>query len=423
MVNYRYRKTVVLVLLFLLANSTSGEGTFVGLPPPAELKDILKQNTNIGDSESADAALEGNAISGTQYQETRILKVGPGEKYRLPSMAASVARDGDSILIDARGNYAGDEVIWSNNDLTIKGVGGKPVISKNEIKNQKALWVIQGNNITIENIEFTGAKVQDGNGAGIRLEGKNLDIRYCYFHNNENGILAGDNRNSTVSIEYNEFANNGAGDGKTHNIYIGRIDKLIARFNYIHHAIVGHNLKSRARVNHILFNRIMDEKDGSASYQIDIPNGGLSYIVGNTIQQGKRSENWSILAFGLEGMEYKRNQLFLINNTIVNDRKDGVFLNSDQTAELLIVNNLFVGTGKFPDRQSVGRHNLVTKNPGFVNRGAYNYKLRPNSIAIDKGIQYNSIGVKVDFEYAHKAKAMIRSINGKIDHGAYEFHP
>jgi len=34
--------------------------------------------------------------------------------------------------------------------------------------------------------------------------------------------------------------------------------------------------KSRAYENVILYNRIMDEPDGTSSYNIDLPNGSLS---------------------------------------------------------------------------------------------------------------------------------------------------
>ena len=57
----------------------------------------------------------------------------------------------------------------------------------------KAIWVIKGNNTRVANIEFSGAKVRDKNGAGIRQEGINLTVMGCYFHDNENGILAGRN--------------------------------------------------------------------------------------------------------------------------------------------------------------------------------------------------------------------------------------
>jgi len=66
----------------------------------------------------------------------------------------------------------------------------------------------------IETIEFSGAKAGDRNGAGIRLEGKDLTLRNCFFHHNENGILTAVNEESDIFIEYSDFGYNGSCDGK-----------------------------------------------------------------------------------------------------------------------------------------------------------------------------------------------------------------
>ena len=118
----------------------------------------------------------------------------------------------------------------------------------------------------------------DKNGAGIRMQGTNLTITHCYFHDNENGILAGDNPLSDILIEYSVFSDNGFGDGLSHNMYINRIQSFILRYSYSHNAIVGHTVKSRAQNTSILFNRIMDENNGNASFLIDIPNLSLIHI-------------------------------------------------------------------------------------------------------------------------------------------------
>ncbi|MGI8958446.1 MAG: hypothetical protein ACR2IV_01530 [Bryobacteraceae bacterium] len=125
-------------------------------------------------------------------------------------------------------------------------------------------------------IEFSGAQipVEDGNnGAGIRISGQNMTIKNCYFHNNQDGILESNIAGSHIDIEFSEFANNGAGDGQSHNLYIGSVAALKFAFNYSHDAIVGHLLKSRAAVNYILYNRLTGE-NGTDSYEIDLPNGG-----------------------------------------------------------------------------------------------------------------------------------------------------
>ncbi len=87
----------------------------------------------------------------------------------------------------------------------------------------KGTWLVRGDDVTIENVELSGAKVADRNGAGIRLEGRNFTLRNSYLHDNENGLLAGANPTSEVTIEHCEFARNGAGGGMTHNVYVGSV--------------------------------------------------------------------------------------------------------------------------------------------------------------------------------------------------------
>ncbi|MGK5091866.1 hypothetical protein WDW89_07575, partial [Deltaproteobacteria bacterium TL4] len=284
----------------------------------------------------------------------RVLEVGPGKIYQTPSQAAAVAQDGDWIKIDP-GIYESDAAIWTAKDLRISGNGGFVYLKSNGVTVEgKAIWVIKGNNTTVENIRFSGASVPDRNGAGIRQEGTDLIIRSCYFHDNEDGILAGDNPNSTILIEDSEFARNGYEDGLSHNIYINKIKKLIIRYSYSHHTKVGHNLKSRAYRNYILYNRIMDEDTGRASYQIDLPNGGLSYIIGNFIQQGMKNENDSLISYGGESITNHNPELYVINNTFSNDYYyhdsshdvyyyKGRHLNIYSGAKVTLKNNLFMG--------------------------------------------------------------------------------
>jgi hypothetical protein len=152
-----------------------------------------------------------------------------------------------------------------------------PFESGNDQRNGKGIWVTRGNNIQVENIEFSGARVTDLNGAGIRAEGVGLTICNSSFHDNENGILGG--AYGRLLIEYSEFADNGIGEfGRTHNIYIDEgAGPFIFQHNYSHHAHIGHLVKTRADVNYILYNRIMDEVSGNSSYSIDVPNGGLTH--------------------------------------------------------------------------------------------------------------------------------------------------
>src|SRR6185295_17832841 len=130
-----------------------------------------------------------------------------------PSAAAEIARDGDVIEIDA-GVYARDAAVWRQHRLTIRGVGGRAHLRADGAQVEgKAIWVVKGNDATIESVEFSGAKVSENNGAGIRFEGAGLTVRDCFFHDNENGILTNANQASDILVEHSEFAHNGIGDG------------------------------------------------------------------------------------------------------------------------------------------------------------------------------------------------------------------
>ncbi|HEX4193330.1 MAG TPA: right-handed parallel beta-helix repeat-containing protein, partial [Stellaceae bacterium] len=112
----------------------------------------------------------------------RVVHVGASRDIKSVKDAAAQAKDGDTIEIDA-GTYTGDVAIWRANDLTIRGVGGRPHFAADgEAAEGKAIFVTNGRNIRIENIEFSDAKVGDNNGAGIRAEGPNLTVYNCYFH-------------------------------------------------------------------------------------------------------------------------------------------------------------------------------------------------------------------------------------------------
>ena len=88
------------------------------------------------------------------------LKVGPGQKYAKPSAAFQAARNGDVIEIATAGDYGGDVATITRDKLTVRGVGhGRVKIpAKGRIEGGKAIWVIRGHYVTVENIEFSAAR-------------------------------------------------------------------------------------------------------------------------------------------------------------------------------------------------------------------------------------------------------------------------
>ena len=362
----------------------------------------------------------------TEEPSDGVLRVGPRRKLKRPSQAAQVARDGDIIEIDA-GTYDADAAVWRGNRLSIRGVGGRVHLrAKGARAEDKAIWVVKGDDTTIEGVEFSGAKVPAGNGAGIRLEGTGLTVRNCFFHDNENGILTGANAASDVVVEHSEFARNGKGDGYTHNLYIGNVKSFTLRFSYVHHAVAGHNVKTRAQRNYVAYNRIMDEADGKSSYSLEFPDGGLSFVIGNTIQQGPAAENSTIVSFGAEKLGQPLNELYFVNNTVVNDLPEhGRFIFVKPGAETVkIVNNIFSGAGEIPEEATRQNGNVVLARTDFVNARAFDYRLRAGAAAIGRGVDPGSahgVELRPTAEYVHGAQQRERARSGNLDAGALEY--
>lgn len=357
-----------------------------------------------------------------------VLGVGPAGPYAKPCAAFAAATDGDTIEIDGQGDYAGDVCAIAKSRLTIRGVGGRPEIAAaGESAQGKAIWVVQGDDTTIENIEFSGAAVPDQNGAGIRQEGTNLTVRGCVFRDNENGILASDNADSEILIEQSEFDGNGAGDGYSHNLYINHVRKLVFRYNWSHRARVGHLLKSRAAENYVTYNRISGE-DGSSSYELDFPNGGRTIVMGNLIQQSATTENPTILAYLEEGAsaENPNHQLYVVNNTFVNERSAGRFLQVAEGAEpAVVVNNVLSGTGdsSYPAGSRFDHNVQEDAAKCLTNAEQFDYRLVAGSKCVDAGTDAGSVGdvaLSPTEHYRHPADHTTRRAVGAVDVGAYE---
>jgi hypothetical protein len=294
-----------------------------------------------------------------------VLTVGPGADFRTIGDAARAARDGDTVDI-LPGVYRDDVTVWPQRLLTIRGQPGKTVLdAQGTVAEGKAIWVFRRGDFIVEGIEFRGARAGDRNGAGIRFEAGRLTVKRCVFVDNENGILTANDPAAELVVEDSEFSQAPRDRGPLmHLLYVGHIARFAMRGSRLHQAFEGHLLKSRARVNDLRYNMLYDGPGGTASYELEFPNGGKAIVVGNVIGKSATATNPVAVAFGAEGAVWPDSALYLVNNTLTSDRMWGAWFlrvfkaNFPQGVTVVAVNNLTVGVGIF----SLGANGTFSNN-------------------------------------------------------------
>ena len=246
-----------------------------------------------------------------------ILDVTSGQVFATVSAAITGSGAGDVIAIDA-GLYV-EDFPKITHALTLQGNGGLArLTTPGTPLNGQGIVVVRAD-VTLQSLELVGAAVADGNGAGVRVELGNLVVRDSHIHDNQDGILVNNVSGITVSIARSEIDHNGADDGFSHNVYIGRIDRFTLTDSYIHDAIGGHEVKSRALANVISGSRLQDQ-DGDSGYSIDLPDGGTGTVTGNTLAKGIDTQNRNFVHFGGELYPSNPGSLTVSDNDFINGR-------------------------------------------------------------------------------------------------------
>jgi hypothetical protein len=290
-----------------------------------------------------------------------IIQVSPNSQVHTIAQAAATAKDGDTVVI-APGDYYGDVATWTQDRLTIRaGAGGRVrLIAAGSQAEGKGIWVVTGGKVTIEDIDFRGARAPGHDGAGIRLEKGQLLLRRCGFTDNENGVIAIDGE-ATLEIENSEFGDNGDGSGATHTLLVGSIRSLKVSGSYFHHARRGSLLTSRARDNLLVSNRFTDESGGQGGEELAFPGGGMVGLIGNIIEQSATTTGPAIIAYGADGYTAPVNALYLASNTIVDDKPEGGIMLQARPGERQVqaYNNLLVGASTLQGGQPAGWRDRV----------------------------------------------------------------
>jgi hypothetical protein len=290
-------------------------------------------------------------VSVTAAPGQTVLTVGPDGEYQTIGAAIDAAQNGDLILV-APGTYVNDFADITSR-ITIAGAGGMVnLVATQPLPNEKGIFVVD-NSCQIDNFTFQGAAIPDsegGNGAGIRYQGGELVLDNDAFLDNQNGIMgsAVDNLpQNDFTVTDCTFDNNGQSAGPnagyTHNIYVGfGVDSVVATHDVFERANVGHEFKSRAESNYISNDIFYDGPSGTASYSIDLPDGGSDTVSGNLIEKGPDTQNNNIVHFGGEGIPYAGSALSVTGNDFINDLgASAVAVLNQTTLEVSITGNIF----------------------------------------------------------------------------------
>lgn len=278
-----------------------------------------------------------------------VITMGAGGSYATLADAVAAAVAGDTISI-AAGTYT-DQVASIDVPLTIMGTGG-PVIftqSASELPHLKG-FLITNADTTVENITFQNAAISDdngANGAGIRYQSGDLTVINSRFIGNQDGILAapGTPGTGTILIQNSSFIGNGVASGPRsgleHGIYIGMVASLTVIGSTFQGTLVGHDIKSRARKTTITGNTLDDGVSGTTSYAIDLPNGGLDTVFGNTIDQGPNTGNSSMIAYAAEdpgNTTWPDNALLVSGNLFDNSNQSSIAVHNFSSGVTAVIN-------------------------------------------------------------------------------------
>ena len=273
--------------------------------------------------------------------------MGPNQQYEHPSETARAVQPGDTIKI-APGTYY-DCTVWTTNKITIEGTGPGVVLTDKTCQG-KAVSVIHADDVIVKNITFQRARVHDGNGAGIRAEGIDLTLGNDKFLNNEEGILAGNNPKSSIIVRNSEFDHNGTcRSACAHGIYVDDIALLRIEHSRFFDTQAAHHIKLRAKRTELIDNHIEDGPNGTASYEVDIPNGGALVMIGNVLEKGPKNQNrTAAIMIGEEGVSQPTSELLFKGNVFANDGPPTAFVDNITATPAQLIGNTFKGNAIKP---------------------------------------------------------------------------
>ncbi|KQT33774.1 hypothetical protein ASG29_04815 [Sphingomonas sp. Leaf412] len=227
-------------------------------------------------------------------------------------------RGQDATVLIAPGTYR-ECAIQQAGRITFKAAQPGSVVFDGTACEGKAAFVLRGQGSTVDGIVFRNMRVEDGNGAGIRIELGDLTVRNSMFLDSQEGILGATDQRTRIAIDRSTFAGLGQCDETpdcAHSVYVGTGGGVTITNSRFERGRGGHYVKIRAPRVDIADNSFDDTAGRKTNYMIDLPEGATGRIAGNMFVQGTHKENWSgLIVVAAEARKYRSAGLVVEGNT------------------------------------------------------------------------------------------------------------
>jgi hypothetical protein len=272
-----------------------------------------------------------------------------GQGFEHLQDAVDSLNGGDGTIEIAPGRYK-DCAVQEEGRIAFVARTVGTVVFDGGVCEDKATLVLRGLGSHVEGITFTRTFVDDGNGAGIRMEKGDLNVVSTQFLDAQSGILSSEDPASTISIDRSTFAGLGKhpdGNG-AHSLYVNGYGSLRVTNSRFERGTGGHYLKSRAPRIEILNSSFDDSHGRDTNYMIDLPYGAVGRIAGNVFVNGRNKENYgTMIAVTAEGRKHSSAGLLIEDNRawLVEGYPFGNSFVGSWTDEPLTVRNNQLGQG------------------------------------------------------------------------------
>lgn len=251
---------------------------------------------------AAAAPLAAVFAQGRSTAPFRVAETGRG--YASLQEAVDAIGAGRATIVIAPGTYR-QCAVQEEGVITYLAEAPGSVIFAGAVCEDKAALVLRGRAADVRGLSFTGMRVADFNGSGIRLEQGDLDVADARFADSQQGILTANGVRARVTIMRSTFSGLGNCDdedvGCAHSVYVGDYGSLTVRECRFERGAGGHYLKTRTGEVVIENNSFDDSAGFETNYMIDLPAGARGRIAGNFFVQGRSKLNSSaFIALGTE---------------------------------------------------------------------------------------------------------------------------